>query len=62
MFTKKLLLLIFKTNDRDITDYQTKSFNTFTEDLISCSNYLVSNVHIDNALIYIFIFNLLLIK
>lgn len=40
---KTIVVAIAKTNDRDITDYQTKSFNTFTEDLIKCRDWLVSN-------------------
>lgn len=40
---KTIVVTIAKTNDRDITDYQTKSFSTFTEDLIKCRNLLVSN-------------------
>ena len=40
---KTIVVAISKTNDRDITDYQTKSFNTFTEDLIKCRDWLVSN-------------------
>ena len=40
---KTIVVAIAKTNDRDITDYQTKSFNAFTEDLIKCRDWLVSN-------------------
>ena len=40
---KIIVVTIAKTNEHDITDYQTKSFNTFTEDLISCRDWLVSN-------------------
>src|SRR5699024_9896009 len=40
---KVIVVTIAKTNEHDITDYQTKSFNTFTEDLIKCRNWLVSN-------------------
>ncbi len=40
---KTIVVTIAKTNDRDITDYQTKSFSTFTEDLIKCRDWLVSN-------------------
>lgn len=44
MFIKKIIVVtIAKTNEQDITNYQTKSFNTFTEDLISCRDWLVSN-------------------
>ena len=45
---KKLIVVtIAKTNEHDITDYQTKSFNTFTEDLIKCRDWLVSNGILD---------------
>ena len=40
---KAIVVTIAKTNEHDITDYQTKSFNTFTEDLIRCRDWLVSN-------------------
>lgn len=40
---KVIVVTIAKTNEQDITDYQTKSFNTFTEDLIKCRDWLVSN-------------------
>lgn len=40
---KTIVVTVAKTNDRDITDYQTKSFSTFTEDLIKCRYWLVSN-------------------
>ena len=40
---KIIVVTIAKTNEYDITDYQTKSFNTFTEDLIKCRDWLVSN-------------------
>ena len=40
---KVIVVTIAKTNEHDITDYQTKSFNTFTEDLIKCRDWLVSN-------------------
>lgn len=44
---KAIVVTIAKTNELDITDYQTKSFNTFTEDLIKCREWLVSNGTID---------------
>ena len=44
---KILVVTIAKTNEHDITDYQTKSFNTFTEDLIKCRDWLVSNGTLD---------------
>ena len=40
---KVIVVTIAKTNEHDITDYQTKSFNTFTEDLLKCRDWLVSN-------------------
>ena len=33
---KIIVVTITKTNEHDITDYQTRSFNTFTENLINC--------------------------
>lgn len=44
---KIIVVTIAKTNEHDITDYQTKSFNTFTEDLINCRDWLVSNGTLD---------------
>ena len=44
---KIIVVTIAKTNEQDITDYQTKSFNTFTEDLIKCRDWLVSNGTLD---------------
>ena len=44
---KILVVTIAKTNEHDITDYQTKSFNTFTEDLIKCRDWLISNGTLD---------------
>ena len=44
---KAIVVTIAKTNEHDITDYQTKSFNTFTEDLIRCRDWLVSNDTLD---------------
>lgn len=40
---KTIVVTIAKTNEHDITDYQTKSFNTFTENLIKCRDWLISN-------------------
>ncbi len=31
-----IVVTIDKTNEQDITNYQTKSFSTFTDDLIKC--------------------------
>ena len=44
---KVIVVTVAKTNEHDITDYQTKSFNTFTEDLIKCRDWLVSNGTLD---------------
>lgn len=33
---KNIVVTIAKTNEQDITDYQTKSFITFIDDLIKC--------------------------
>lgn len=44
---KIIVVTIAKTNEHDITDYQTKSFNTFTEDLIKCRDWLVFNGTLD---------------
>ena len=44
---KVIVVTIAKTNEYDITDYQTKSFNTFTENLIKCRDWLVSNGTLD---------------
>lgn len=44
---KIIVITIAKTNEHDITDYQTKSFNTFTEELIKCRDWLVSNDTLD---------------
>ena len=40
---KIIIVTIAKTNEQDITEYQAKSFLTFTDDLIKCKNWLVSN-------------------
>ena len=44
---KVIVVTIAKTNDHDVTEYQTKSFNTFTEDLIKCRDWLVYNNTLD---------------
>lgn len=44
---KIIVVTIAKANEHDITDYQTKSFNTFTEELIKCRDWLVSNDTLD---------------
>ena len=40
---KTIVVTIAKTNEQDITEYQTKSFLTFTEDLINCREWLMAN-------------------
>ena len=44
---KVIVVTIAKTNEHDITDYQTKSFTTFTDDLIKCRDWLISNNTLD---------------
>lgn len=45
---KKLLVVtIARTDDNNVTEYQTKSFGTFTSDLIECREWLVSNETFD---------------
>ena len=41
---KVIVVTIAKTNEQDITEYQTKSFSTFTEDLNKCREWLLSNL------------------
>lgn len=40
---KTIVVTIAKTNKDNITQYQTKSFSTFTEDLKECRDWLISN-------------------
>lgn len=40
---KIIVVTIAKTDKQNITEYQTKSFGTFTSDLIQCRNWLVEN-------------------
>ena len=44
---KVIVVTIAKTDDANITEYQTKSFPTFTEDLIKCREWLISNNTLD---------------
>ena len=44
---KIIVVTIAKTNKQDITEYQTKSFSTFTDDLIKCRDWLLANNTID---------------
>ena len=48
---KIIVVTIAKTNEHDITDYQTKSFNTFTEDLIKRSDVILNYNHNDEQII-----------
>ena len=50
---KIIVVTIAKTNEQDITEYQTKSFTTFTDDLIKCREWLVSNDTLWNQLVNI---------
>lgn len=47
MHKKIIAVTIAKTNGQDFTKYQTKSFTTFTDDLIKCWEWLVSNNSLD---------------
>lgn len=47
MHKKIIVVTIAKTNEQDITEYQTKSFPTFTEDSIKCKEWLLSNDTLD---------------
>ena len=40
---KTIVVTIAKTNTENVTEYVTKTFRTFTEDLIKCREWLVSN-------------------
>lgn len=44
---KVIVVTIAKTDSNNITEYQTKSFPTFTEDLIECREWLVLNNTLD---------------
>lgn len=44
---KTIVVTIAKTNEEDITEYKTRSFSTFTEDLIKCREWLISNNTLD---------------
>lgn len=44
---KVIVVTIAKTNKSNITEYQTKSFSTFTDDLINCRDWLVDNNTLD---------------
>ena len=44
---KTIVVTIAKTDDSNITTYQTKSFSTFTNDLESCRDWLIFNNTLD---------------
>lgn len=44
---KIIVVTIAKTNNENVTEYQTKSFGTFTSDLIECRDWLVKNNTLD---------------
>ena len=44
---KTIVVTIAKTNKENVTEYETKTFKTFTEDLIKCREWLVSNNTLD---------------
>lgn len=41
--SNQITVCIAITDDNDITTYETRMFKTFTEDLINCRNWLISN-------------------
>jgi len=64
---KIIVVTIAKTDDSNITEYQTKSFGTFTDELIECRNWLVSNETFDVCMestgkYWIPVFNVLEVK
>ncbi len=40
---KIIVVTIAKTDSNNVSEYQTKSFSTFTDDLIKCREWLISN-------------------
>lgn len=44
---KTIVVTIAKTDKNNVTTYQTKSFSTFTDDLISCRDWLIENETFD---------------
>ena len=44
---KHITVRIAKTNEQGITEYQLRNFPTFTEDLIKCRDWLLSNDIVD---------------
>lgn len=64
---KVIVVTIAKTNKNNITDYQTKSFTTFTDDLVKCRDWLISNNTFDVCMestgkYWIPVFNILEVK
>lgn len=64
---KTIVVTIAKTDKNNITTYQTKSFSTFTDDLITCRDWLVENETFDICMestgkYWIPVFNILEIK
>ena len=46
---KVIVVTIAKTDNNNLTEYQTKTFNTFTEDLIKCRDWLIDNNTLDKT-------------
>ena len=44
---KVIVVTIAETDNNNLTEYQTKTFNTFTEDLIKCRDWLIDNNTLD---------------
>ena len=44
---RHIVVRIAKTNEHDVTEYQLKTFSTFTDDLIECRNWLIDNDTLD---------------
>ncbi len=44
---KNIVVRIAKTDEHDVTNYQLKTFSTFTDDLIKCRDWLVENDTLD---------------
>ena len=44
---KVIVVTIAKTDNNNLTEYQTKTFNTFTDDLIKCRDWLIDNNTLD---------------
>lgn len=64
---KVIVVTIAKTDNNNITEYQTRSFNTFTDDLNKCRDWLVNNNTLDVCMestgkYWIPVFNVLEVK